>query len=307
MFKRSFVLGLAGAALYLVGTFLPSFSGQFTGASSSARVALALGWGSHPSISLKLKLAGLIFLYGGMLVVAVTSLVGLRSAHRSRWAAALVGASLVWFVSTLSGLILLGTGVGFSGEGIGVWAMYVGTGIALAAAILALVEMRRVVDPQPRTSGAAMAGFVLGVLGVGFFVFSTTLTYVSIGPDARLQLPRAFSYSLFSQIRLGSILDGTGRAVSIYGAAAIIAVAAIGGVVGRREDLWATALFGAALTWSVGIVTVLFSQPGVRIGYWADRASMLVLVIAGGIAVLGTRHVTPDPAVSAELLPVTAP
>ena len=81
-------------------------------------------------------------------------------------------------------------------------------------------------------------------------------------------------------------------------------MAAIGGIVGRREDLWAAALLGAALAWSVGVVSLLFSQPGARIGYWAGRASMFVPVIAGVVAVLGTRHAIPDIALPQDLQPV---
>ena len=75
--KRGFGLGILGAAVYLVGTFLPGISGNFEGGSSSA-VALAFAPGV-PGALIRFRVGAFFLLFGTMLVVAAISLAGVRS------------------------------------------------------------------------------------------------------------------------------------------------------------------------------------------------------------------------------------
>jgi hypothetical protein len=295
MSNRGFTLGLAGVAIYLVGTFLPSMSGNVGGPNSE--VTLMLGWGSHPSLPARFIFTGLVFLYGAMLVVAVACVAGLRSAQKPRWGAALLAASSIWFLPTLSRVVRL-LDVRFP-DGIGSWLMYLGTAVALAGGILAVIDMRRSRGSELRTSLTAVLGFVLGVLGVGLYVFSTTLVYetthiTGLGPSA----PSVISHSLYSELlHQPMIVPRVAQAITVYGAAGIMGAICLAGVLGRRQDLWAAALLAAALAWSPRLVELLYissSQNGfssaVQSGFWGVQTVVVVMLAAGVLAVAGTRR-----------------
>jgi len=280
---RGFVLGIAGAAVYLVGTCLPGVSGDFGGVSSSA-VALSLGWGAAGSA--RYRVAGFVLLFGTMLVVAAVSLVGLRSPRRARWAAALAGASTIWFVPTLSRVLGWFYPHFRPTDWIGTWAMYAGTAIAFIGGVVAVVELRTTND-EAGTTSSGVVGFILGVLGVVVYGVSTTLPYYSstlpgLPPGA------AVSFSLFSELKRQSVVLTIASAILVYGVPAVLAVISFGGIRGRCAGLWAMALLAGALAWSPRLALLVDYSRYSR-GFWGVEVSIVVLLAAGTLAVIGTR------------------
>ena len=203
--------------------------------------------------------------------------------------AALVAASAVWAAPKLGGLI---SQLRFKGYpfGPGAWATYLGVAVALAGGIVALLEMPRVTDPHRPTSARAIRGFVLGVFGVAVYVFATALPYErvsSFGSDV--------SYNQYSRLLHQSLSGTVAAALTVYGAASVIALISLGGVLARRLDLWAMALLAAALAWSPQLILLLYLR-GSQGGFWGMEAAVVLLLIAGTVAVRSTNIIDPETA-----------
>lgn len=216
-----------------------------------------------------------------MLVVAAISLAGVRSVRTTRWNAALAGASAIWFVPTLSRVMRWFSADFRFPNGIGTWAMYAGTGLAFAGGVVALIELRAT-SGDARTGSSGIVGFILGVLGVAVYGFSTSLTYFA-------QPPAPGPISLFSGLKHLPVVPTIAAVISVYGAAAVLAVISFGGMWGRRKDLWAAALLAGALAWSPKLAE-LINASVYEIGFWGVEAATVILLAAGAIAVAGTRR-----------------
>ena len=61
-----------------------------------------------------------------------------------------------------------------------------------------------------------------------------------------------------------------------------------GGIRGQRAGLWAMALLAGALAWSPKLA-LLVDYSGYSRGFWGVEISIVILLAAGTLAVIGTR------------------
>jgi hypothetical protein len=135
-----FAIALAGAAIFVVSSFLPFFRIQVAGVSvgtdSSFFTQMTQGFGGVD------RAGGLVFLFAGVLVVGVVAVVGIAGGSRWPWTPmALLCAAAAWSLTWI-GLLAQEGSIQYAKE-VGYWGMLAGTAIALVGGIVAAASGRR--------------------------------------------------------------------------------------------------------------------------------------------------------------------
>jgi hypothetical protein len=127
---------LAGVAVFLVGAFLPLHHLQQPGGSLS----LVRQMTSGPfDIAGAWIVGGVVLVFGTSAVVAALAVLGLAGREQGSPAAALVGATIVWSLTWVSGLL---RSSGFP-VGAGYYVMWAGVAVVAVGTLMVVLSMRR--------------------------------------------------------------------------------------------------------------------------------------------------------------------
>ena len=256
---------LLGAAVFLVTLFLP-----FAREGSESRSILA-SWSASPIPG---RLAGYLYLFGGITVVAIVAIAGLTQERARRWTR-----DAIAIVATAWSFPWLGRIVNFRGTSfhleVGYWLLIASLLLIISGSAGVTVTDRRrgsrneVTDPL--TPGPrSRYGYVVVLVAMGAFLASLALPIVRFGAG-----PSSVSVSAMS---LWEIDRHIGGILTFLGGLVTIAATAILGIRARAAAPWiAYALVGAVAVWSFFWAAFLLSLlPGfsVGIGFWALTLSV---------------------------------
>jgi len=303
--NAGFVLGIVGAAVYMMGSALPYLRTMNAGPDSSLVSVILHSASRVGGVGFLSEMVG----YFGIAVIAVVVCVSaLRAQRREGWAFALLGASSVAFLRIVVELLAFARS-GYDSGWLGPRVMDLGVTCMFAGGVIAAVSCRSPA-PDPASdvgSGSGsdpgsgrVVGFTLALTAALGFVGASFLPYYKLSPSmfggTALTFPAGFPRSVtLAHGLLSSGVDGFIQgALRTYGAALLVVSLAALGVFRRSRERWAAALLGACAAWSaqVAITLQVYGRTGLA-GFWVTRLAIVIALVGGVIAVRESWRSTP--------------